>query len=163
MSTLTAERLRFLLSYDPNTGKFIRLVGGKGFRAGFPAGDLHKASGYAYIGIDRKRYRAHRLAWLYMTGEWPIEVDHMNGDRSDNRWGNLRLATRSQNNANGKRRSDNTSGHKGVNWVARANLWRAYVNFDGKQKHIGYFKDVDSAIAARIKAAKSQFGEFARL
>ena len=160
---LTAERLRSLLIYDPATGIFTRRVSRQGFHAGTQAGVIHKASGYVYIGVDRKRYRAHRLAWLYMTGEWPVEIDHDNTIRSDNRWSNLREATRSQNNANAQRRADNTSGHKGVSWVARVNRWRAYITSHGRQCHLGYFRDYRGAIDARDAAFQQQFGEFARL
>lgn len=160
--SLTTERLRTLLRYDPETGAFTRLVSLRGVNAGDLAGTLHKASGYIYIGVDGRSYRAHRLAWLYMTGDWPVEVDHENRARSDNRWRNLREATRSQNNANGKRRVDNTSGHKGVNWVDRVSRWRAYVTVEGRQRHLGYFMELDAAISARVEAAKQQFGEFAQ-
>lgn len=158
---LTAERLRALLHYDPETGIFTRRVSLKGVNAGEVAGCLHQASGYIYIGVDGGKYRAHRLAWLYMAGEWPVEVDHKNRKRADNRWPNLREATRSQNNANGNLRVDNTSGQKGVNWVRRANSWRAYVTIGGQQKHLGYFKDFNSAVEARKSAAEHHFGEFA--
>lgn len=159
---LTAERLRALLSYDQETGVFTRLVSLRGVNAGDIAGTLHKTSGYVYIGVDAKSYRAHRLAWLYMTGEWPVEVDHKDRNRSNNRWRNLREATRSQNNANGKTRVDNSSGHKGINWVARVTRWRAYVTLNSKQHHLGYFLHKEDAITARVAAQKSTFGEFAR-
>lgn len=161
---LTAERLRALLIYDPETGLFTRRVSRQGFWAGTQAGTLitcGPSKGYIYVGVDRGKYRAHRLAWLYMTGEWPRELDHINRDRADNRWANLREASRSQNNINSKNHVNNTSGHKGVNWVARANSWRAYVSIDGRQKHLGYFKDFNVAVTARNEAAKRLFGEFA--
>lgn len=155
---LTAERLRSLLHYDPETGAFTRRRSVQGFHANTTAGVLHKASGYIIVGVDRRRYRAHRLAWLCMTGEWPSEVDHRNGDRADNRWENLREATRSQNNANQKRRHDNSSGVKGVSWDTLNRRWRAYIN--GKQ--IGRFDSIDEAAAARAAAARALYGEFAR-
>lgn len=162
--TLTIERLRALLHYDPETGIFTRLVGVRGFAAGSKVGALCKCGpsrGYIYIGVDRKKYRAHRLAWFYVTGEWPDEIDHINRERADNRWANLRAATRSQNNINGSRHRNNTSGFKGVSWVARVNRWRAYVSIDGKQSHLGYFKEMSDAVAARQRAAEYHFGEFA--
>lgn len=86
MNTVSADRLRSLLHYDPETGLFTRNVSRQGFHADTEAGTFHKQSGYILVGVDRKHYRAHRLAWLYMMGEWPSEVDHINGDRADNRW-----------------------------------------------------------------------------
>lgn len=156
------DRLHHLLAYDSENGEFTRRIGVKGYAAGTNAGTLHKTSGYVYVGVDRKSYRAHRLAWFYMTGRWPVEIDHVNGDRSDNRWSNLRECSRAQNNANGKLRSDNSSGAKGVNWVARVGLWRAYVSVEKRQRHLGYFRNFDDAINARRIAAEQCFGEFAR-
>lgn len=160
---LTLDRLKSLLSYDPETGEFSRIKGVRGFQAGSRVGTLHQASGYIYVGVDSKSYRAHRLAWFYMTGTWPKEVDHINGNRNDNRFENLRECTRSQNNANGKRRADNNSGHKGVSWVGRNCRWRAYIVKDGKQTHLGYFKDISNAISSRDEAMRNAFGEFARV
>ena len=159
---LTAKRLRELLHYDPATGVFTRRVSRQGFNAHTVAGSLHKQSGYVIMGVDRRSYRAHRLAWLYMTGHWPAELDHKNGDRSDNRWDNLREAGRTQNNANAKRREDNSSGFKGVSWDRANGRWRAYINVDGRQKHLGRFDAIESAAAAYSIAAKATFGEFAR-
>lgn len=159
---LTAERLRSLISYDPDTGNFIWLVAHRGIVVGSEAGSLDRDGGYIQIGVDHRLYRAHRLAWLYMTGDWPIEVDHKNGNRADNRWDNLREATRSQNNANGKRRADNTSGHKGISWDSRRGRWHAYININSKRRNLGCFREIESAIAARASAETSIFGEFAR-
>lgn len=164
MDRLTQERLRALLHYDPETGVFTRVKSVRGFRAGIEAGALHQASGYVYIGVDRHSYRAHRLAWLYMTGEWPADdLDHINRNRADNRWINLREATRSQNNANARRRCDNTSGVKGVSLDRRHNTWRAYIVVDGRQRHLGRFKTVDAAKEAYARAALATFGEYARI
>lgn len=159
---LTLERLRSLLSYDPQTGVFTRLRGVRGFAAGTEAGTFHKNSGYVHLTVDGKKYRAHRLAWFYVHGEWPEEIDHANGVRSDNRLTNLREATRSQNNANMAPRIDNASGSKGVSWDGRTKSWRSYITQDGRQKHLGRFGDKGAAIAAYRKAAGFAFGEFAR-
>jgi hypothetical protein len=162
VNDLTQARLRALLQYDPETGKFTRLIGVQGFAAGTEAGTFHPPSGYVYLGVDRKTYRAHRLAWFYMTGKWPVEdIDHANRDRADNRWANLREASRSQNNANGARRRDNTSGAKGVSWDAKNKRWRAYIVSSGKQRHLGRFADYEAAKAAYVRAATDTFGEFA--
>ena len=162
MSQLTQERLRALLHYDPETGVFVRTKGVQGFASGSTAGNHHAASGYVMIGVDRRSYRAHRLAWLYMTGAWPPgDIDHINRDRADNRWAKLRVATRSQNNANAKRRCDNTSGARGVSWDAKNKRWRAYVGVGGKQLHLGRFDTVEQAVAAQASAFQATYGEFA--
>src|ERR1700674_1345685 len=105
-----AERLRAVLLYDPETGVFTRRINRGKWKAGAQVGWL-RPDGYIGIGLDYHEYLAHRLAWLYVTGEWPIDVDHENTCRSDNRWDNLREASRSQNMRNMKRTKANTSGY----------------------------------------------------
>src|SRR5262245_53364654 len=119
---LTQEQLRAALHYDPQTGIFTwrwratAMQRTNTWRAGKPAGCV-RPDGYIKIVIDYRPYMAHRLAFLYMTGAWPVgEPDHKNGIPADNRWRNLRPATKSQNNANSKLRSNSTSGHKGIYW-----------------------------------------------
>src|ERR1700719_1662744 len=101
LEAIDDDRLRELLSYDPETGVFRWLVRKRqNVKAGDVAGSFD-GCGYCKISIDRRAYKAHRLAWLYMTGEWPpAEIDHINMNRADNRFANLRLATRHQNMAN---------------------------------------------------------------
>ena len=116
---LTAEELRELLRYDPNTGIFRWKVKQRrvSYGVGDVAGSLDSSSGYHRIRIDGRDYRASRLAWLYVYGRWPTdEIDHKNTIRDDDRLANLREATRGQNNYNTKRFSTNTSGLKGVCW-----------------------------------------------
>ena len=154
---LTAEAVSRVVSYDPETGAFTRLIGGGGKRAGSPAGgpDL---DGYTTISVCGKRHRAARLAWLLMTGEWPVgDVDHINRTRSDDRWSNLRVANRSQNSANSGARS----GKKGACWVDAKKKWKAQIRIGGKSKHIGYFETEADAHLAYQAAAVSEFGEFA--
>lgn len=158
---LTQERLKDLLHYDPETGVFTWRVAKRGIRAGAVAGAVHKDSGYILIGIDKKSYRAQRLAWLYMTGEWPPAlVDHRNLDRADNRWANLRAATRAQNNANTRSRAHNKLGIKGVRAVG--SKFRAIITIDGNPIHLGYFPTADEAHAVYVRAANDRFAEFAR-
>ena len=147
---ITPERLRALLHYDPETGVFVRRT----TRPGAVAGCLRNDTGYLVMNIDRRQYYLHRLAWLYMHDRWPQGVtDHINRVRTDNRIANLREVTRGQNNQNSGLRADNTSGHVGVSWIARVKKWIAQIIVDGKHRHLGYFTDLDAAVAAR-KAAE---------
>jgi hypothetical protein len=119
--------------------------------------------GYPRGNIYNKPYRAHRVAWALHYGEWPCgEIDHINGIRHDNRICNLRIATGPENSRNLKRRSDNTSGYKGVSKVAATGKWRAYINLNGKQYSLGYYDTAEAAAAAYANAAPKFHGEFAR-
>lgn len=161
---LTAESVRALLAYNPETGDFLRKEGVPGVCApGDVAGSTTKR-GYRLIVIGRRGYFAHRLAWLWMTGEWPAEqVDHKNRNRTDNRWSNLRAATNAQNQANVGLQKNNKSGFKGVFFKKSHSKWCALVGVDGKQKHLGYFDSPEKAHAAYASAAGQLFGEFARV
>ena len=159
---ITAERLRYVLHYDPSNGMFRwRVATGHRVAAGDAAGV--RSRGYLLIGVDGVKYRASNLAWLYVTGEWPTAgIDHKDQDPTNDRWKNLRLADQSQNNANAHVRSDNTSGLRGVNWRPDKQKWRAYVNLHGKQFFCGYFDTIEEAKAARDAKASLLHGEFAR-
>lgn len=162
---LTAERLRELLAYDTETGVFrwrARPSRWSRIRAGNVAGCV-KNAGYREVGLDSCRYRAHRLAWLYVTGEWPASgLDHENLNKDDNRWANLRPATVSQNGANRRLCSINTSGFKGVNWDKQTRKWRSTIMVNGKTLYLGRFDLAEDAHAAYAEAADKYFGEFAR-
>ncbi|WP_088504320.1 HNH endonuclease [Burkholderia ubonensis] len=163
-SVLTAERLRELLDYDPDSGLFTRrVVVCNGTKVGEIAGSLNDR-GYVCISVDGRTYKAHRLAFLWMTGSFPVyEVDHEDLNRSNNRWKNLRSATHSQNISNAKKYSTNTSGEKGVeSWHGRGGQWRAVIRINGKRKHLGYFDDFELAVEFRRLAADMIFGDFAR-
>jgi hypothetical protein len=113
--------------------------------------------------IRGRRFQAHRLAWLYVYGEWPNgAIDHINRDPGDNRISNLRLATPTQNNANRARPACNTSGVKGVSWIGKSRKWQAQITVHGRQKYLGRFSEKDLAVQAYRKAASAYFGEFAR-
>lgn len=160
--TLTAERLRALLDYDPATGIFIWREQRSRYAKGARAGTLNH-DGYRRIGIDGKDYTANRLAWLHVHGEWPASaIDHKDGARDNNRIDNLRPATRSQNAANMARRRDNAAGFKGVYFHKVARRWSAMITIDGHNKYLGLFDTPEAAHAAYCAAAKRAFGEFAR-
>ena len=159
---LTQERLKELLSYDPDTEEFRwRVTRGGTARAGSVAG-YARPDGYIKIKIDGKFYLAHRLAWLYVHREFVPEIDHINGVLSDNRIANLRPATHSQNLGNGRKHSDNTSGFKGVHWDKRRKKWRAVIGHNSCQIHLGRFDTIEEAHAAYCDKARELFGEFAR-
>ncbi|HIE5873633.1 TPA: HNH endonuclease signature motif containing protein [Pseudomonas aeruginosa] len=155
--TLTQERLKELLRYDTETGEFTWLAR-KGSRAlvGSKAGS-NDGQGYIRIAIDGRRYRAHRLAWLYCYGKWPAaQVDHLNHRRDDNRLSNLREASHSENQRNASLCRRNTSGELEISLEASRQKWRVLISIDetGKRKHIGYFCSFEEARSARDKAYK---------
>jgi hypothetical protein len=155
------ETLLEFTEYDPETGVFRwRKSTGSKSVVGKQIGSSH-SEGYFEARIAGKRCFLHRAAWLYMTGEWPKEIDHINGDRSDNRWSNLRLASRQQNSANQKLKKTNTSGLKGVHRNSRGR-WIASIHFDYKTRYLGSFDNKEEAHAAYMAAAQQYHGEFAR-
>ena len=160
---LSQERLREVLFYDKEKGIFLWNIDTFLGRARFGkvAGSLSN-EGYVLISIDKKRYLAHRLAWLYVTGKWPQEyIDHKNTIRSDNRWNNLREASKIQNGGNRKRTKNKKSGlPKGV--YKHENNYRAQLVGRKEGKNLGTYKSIEEAVQAYEKAAKKHFGEFYR-
>ena len=156
---LTAARLRQVLSYSPETGLFHWLKSEKRVKAGDLAGSY--TQGYFNVQVDGVLYRAHRLAWLYVHGDWPTKgIDHVNGDGKDNRLANLREADQAQNSANSRRGINCKSGFKGV--TAYRSRWVATIGKFGKKKHIGVFDTPEAAHAAYVTEAGKLHGEFAR-
>jgi HNH endonuclease len=158
---ITAARLRELLHYDPVTGEFrwVKSLNPK-IHVGDIAGTL--ANGYRKITIRGREYAAHQLAWLYMTGKWcSALVDHRDGNRSNNRWDNLRHATPSQNSANRRMNRNNKCGFKGV-IRAQSGRWCASIYKNGRSRHLGTFSTPEAAHAAYMTEARKLFGEFAR-
>lgn len=157
---LTRARLKELLHYDPETGHFMRRVTVSNAVAGSRAGAIGNR-GYVRIRIDDKEHLAHRLAFLYMTGEWPPkDVDHINRDRADNRWENLRHATRQENLRNVGLHRSNTSGHRGVTWNKRRGKWQAFGKRGGRYIFLGCFDVLEEAAATARKWREDNFGEF---
>lgn len=159
------------LTYNAVSGEFIwakDVLAGMGMilrPAGSRAGSV-KLDGYRVIQITINAepfiVREHRLAWLFAHGEWPSLIDHINGDRADNRLDNLRVVTRSQNSANTKPNAANTSGIKGVRQDRRSGRWYAAIKAHGKYHHLGTFSDKEEAGQAYRAAALRYFGAFAR-
>lgn len=161
------EKAMQMLSYEPETGLFRWKERRNSHGGPVMPGDIAGTPNYGYVAIKTmgRLWRAHRLAWLFMTGSLPpkgMEIDHINGDRADNRWCNLRQVSKAQNMWNAKRPSANVSGVKGVSWVAERNQWLARITVNGRKIHLGQFDDKQQAIAARLAGEAKYHGEFAR-
>ena len=150
-----------LLEYDPSTGTFRWKVSrGNGIIAGDVAGTINK-KGYRKICINRVNYFASRLAWIYMTGCVPTEtIDHKDRNPSNDKWDNLREATRSENQMNRRLPSHNTSGAKGVIWSKERNRWKALIRKKCKQIFLGYFDSIDEAKKTYWHAANKYHNQF---
>lgn len=160
---LTAERLRELLTYDPETGIFTRRVRISNCPAGMIAGTYNISRGQRRqrIGVDGRVYKAHRLAWLYVHGKWPAEqIDHIDGNAANNRIANLREASPTQQMHNKKTPRNNKVGFKGV--TKAENKFSARIQAFGKRRRLGRFATPEEAGWAYAQAAKSYHGEFAR-
>lgn len=157
---LTVDRLRTLLAYDPSTGFFRWKVRRGGYALPGSVAGSPNSEGYVQIRVDRVLHKAHRLAWLYMTGEWPKDfIDHIDRDPSNNTWSNLRSATNAENVRNQNRRANNSSGVPGVNWNGYS--WTVRVGAAMQRIYIGRFKSFSAAVAARDAAVKRLHGQFA--
>jgi hypothetical protein len=158
------NRLKEILSYDPETGVFRwKTTQGPRAIAGSKAG-WKDGKGYICIKIDGVSYRSHRLAWLYMNGEWPEkDIDHKNLDPGDNRWCNLREATRSENGYNQNKHKTNTSGYKGVYYHKVKRKWVAIITVNGKRIHLNQWNTKEEAHAAYCEAAEKYHKDFARI
>tara|TARA_R110002153_G_scaffold14440_3_gene52387 strand:+ start:1928 stop:2500 length:573 start_codon:yes stop_codon:yes gene_type:complete len=150
---ITQSRLKEVLAYDSESGVFIWKVSRGNIRAGKVAGTTQKGTGYVRIAIDAGLHSAHRLAFLYMNGDFPENhTDHINGIPDDNRWENLRPVTNAENHRNMAKYKNNRSGITGVCWNKRNGKWCSVIVANGKQKHIGYFDHLFEAVASRRSA-----------
>lgn len=162
MSELTAVRLRELINYDADTGVFTWRIRRGCASAGAVAGCV-EGLGYRVIHIDGRMYKAHRLAWLYVTGRWPtLYIDHANGQPGDDRFSNLREADCSQNSQNQKRRVTARNPLRGVYFDQRRQKWQAKIGKDNKKFWLGSFPTAEEAHAAYTKAANELHGPFVR-
>ncbi len=160
--SFTAEMLRAAMHYDPETGIFRHIKSKRGVAAGAVAG-RSSGAGYWQICIDRKYFYAQRLAWLYVTSEWPLfEIDHEDLNKTNNRFSNLRRATDLQNQGNRGANKNNASGIKGVRYLPKTGMWQARITDGGKDRHLGNYSTSEQAARAYATAAQEKFGQFAR-
>jgi hypothetical protein len=172
---ITPAEVKHFLEYDPASGVFVwkprplELFPTKRTHkiwntryAGKVAGSL-KPEGYLTIRFFQTFFYAHRLAWLYMTGEWPTEqTDHINGNRDDNRWQNLREATPYQNQCNKRVQKNSKSGLKGVSFHKQSYRWTSKIKVHGKSISLGYYLTAEAAGAAYALASAKHHGGFGR-
>lgn len=156
---ITQEKLKELLNYNLETGVFTwQVIASKCVKIGKVAGGRCHTTGYVHIQIEKKLYRAHRLAFLYVIGCMPEkEVDHENHIRDDNRWSNLRLVTHAENSRNLSLNKRNKSGVPGVKRYKQTKNWYAVIGVNGKNVHLGFFNDKFEAICCR-KSAENKYG-----
>ena len=155
---LSQERLREVVSYDLETGDFTWLISRPGVVAGQIAGTIRVNEGKSYriISIDGKKHRAHRLAFLYVTGTFPCQlVDHQDGNGLNNSWLNLRRVDSVGNNRNMRLRADNTSGICGVHWSNKDRRWVVQIKTEkGDRGYVGQFPTLLDAVAARLRSQR---------
>lgn len=162
MKLVSIDRIRELLDYDPETGKFFWRTSKGHVAAGSVAG-TKSSNGYLKIGIDGRQYYSHRLAWVYVHGVWPEhEIDHINGIRADNRIENLREASRQENMQNGHSalKSGHSSGLRGVTWDKARGMWKAAVSHGNRHVFAGRFASCEDAHEAYL-AKKRELHPFA--
>jgi hypothetical protein len=164
--SISALQERF--GYDPETGVVFfkndvrsgrenrMLIARAGDRAGYVA-----PIGYRYVSFQKVRLLEHHVVWALMTGDWPRkQLDHINRQKADNRWENLRECNGVENAANTAKSSRNTSGFKGVSYFKPAKLWAAQIMYNGQKSHLGYYRTPEAAYEA-YKAEHSKIhGEF---
>lgn len=177
MKSIDGNALRQILEYDPSTGNLIWLArplsmfasegSAKSWNAKFSgtrAFTYVSRDGYYQGSIFNRLHLAHRVIWAMQTGQWPTsEIDHADCNGCNNEWSNLRLATRSENTCNTRRRSDNTSGIKGLSWDQRRQKWKARIYLQDKEISLGRFASFEQAKCTLTEARLALHGKFARL
>ena len=155
---INQETVRKLFHYDAESGMLLWRNGNGRNVKPWQEAKAKNANGYYTAKINGKSYLTHRLAWLYVYGEFPKEdIDHKNRIRNDNRLCNLRAVSRTDNCQNISLPSHNKSGHIGVSWFKSHNCWTVYVKVNKKNKWLGYYKNLDDAIAARKEGEKQYY------
>lgn len=157
---LSQAELKSVLSYNTETGEFLWKKTGKGKRPNLAVGTYNRM-GYIIITLNYQRYMAHRLAWLYVHGYFPQELDHIDRNPGNNAIVNLRVATHPQNIVNSKTRTDNTSGCPGVCWDRQKLKWKVQISFSGAKRIQKHFRDFDEAVEFYKQTARDLFKEFA--
>jgi hypothetical protein len=153
---ITQSKLKKLLHYNPDTGDFTwKITSGRAFKGNIAG--CYGPKGYTQIRINMQNYRAHRLAFLYMEGYMPKEVEHLNHCVNDNRWENLAATDSTKNAINRPKRVDNKTGITGVGQHRDGRRWTAYIALRGKQTHFGIFTDFFEACCTRKSAENTYF------
>ena len=167
MPKINPQDLHKFLSYDPLTGKLRwkpREVDVKGWNKKYANKEAFTADngeGYRCGAIMGESLKAHWVVWALHYGAWcPKQIDHIDGDKSNNAIGNLRMASHSENQRNKGKNKNNSSGFKGVSWREDRQKWYASIGVDGKQKNLGYFDNKEDAAIARDVASKKYHGDF---
>ncbi len=159
---ITQSELQDILNYDIETGIFTwKIKPCKNIAVNTVAGGINNRN-YVVIKIKNKTYLAHRLAWLYVYGEIPDFIDHINGNKSDNKIKNLRECSQQENCFNRKLAINNKCGVKGICFYNKTKKWKAQLNIDGKRKHLGYFDNIEDAKEVLNNARIKHHKEFAR-
>ena len=159
METLAIDHDYVLSAFDYQDGNLIRKTG-RVNEIGQIAGCVHKGKGYIHVKIKAKAFKAHRLVFLYHHGYLPECVDHIDGDKTNNKIENLRAATKEENCRNQKIRSTNKSGYKGVKWVEHCKKWQVEVCKNYKQLRFGMYEDLELAGLVAIEATELIHGRF---
>lgn len=155
---LTADKVRNLFDYDPVSGLLAwKISPSNRVRLGDPVGTVD-SKGYGQVQIDCRKYRTHRIIWLWMTGNFPSnQIDHKNRQRMDNRWENLRDVSRQENSRNLSLSRKNKSGIIGVYWRNSNQKWHAQITVSRKNISLGFFSNIQDAAEAR-KIAETKYG-----
>ena len=158
---ITQKELKEILEYNENTGKFFwKIKPMYNVNIGDKAGNNH--NGYTRLTINGKKYLTHRLAWLYVYGEFPKgDLDHIDNDRGNCRINNLRIANKSTNGFNRKKQANNTSGIKGVIWSKASNKWMVKIGVNKKKLYFGVWNDLEFAELVAQEARAKYHGEYA--